>query len=259
MNNLTLEKKDLKSDFKRLGVRSGMNIMVHSSLGQIGWVLGGASTVIEALIELLGSQGTIVMPAATPDCLLPVLENDRMLEGGRTKVAEEIPLFNVSYTPTTMGVIPETFRKWEGTLRSNHPISSVCAHGPLAKEVVGTHQLELSEGVNTPYEKVYMHDFKILLLGVGFNRCTMLHFGESKSNHPRLTKSHYQILEGGHKKWVEVTDMANDNSTYFPLIGKKFVSLGKVAEAKIGNATSYLLSTKELVHFATAFFNKRFK
>lgn len=247
-------KRDLIEDFKKIGIHLGMDLMVHSSLSRLGWVIGGAPTVVAALMECIGPKGTLVMPAATPNCLHPKQWDDiNMPKDWIAKIEENSPLFDVEHTPTTMGAIPETFRNWKGTLRSNHPISSVCVNGKLAPEIIAVHQLELSEGPNTPYEKVYNHDFKILLLGVGFNRCTMLHFGESKSNEPRLTKSCYQVLTGTDKKWIEVTDMANDNGALFPKIGKGFLATGEVKNAKIGEANSFLFSSKALVDFAVGF------
>ncbi|EZH71347.1 hypothetical protein ATO12_08130 [Aquimarina atlantica] len=258
-NNTTpISKKDVLNDLKKIGITEGVNIMVHSSLSKIGWVIGGAYTVVEALVELIGEKGTLVMPAATPYCLHPTQwGDDNIPKKWSTKIAKNLPLFNIKNTPTTMGAIPETFRNWNGSLRSNHPISSVSARGAMAKDIVEEHNLVLSESINTPYEKIYNNDFKILLLGVGFNRCTMLHFGESLSNNPRLTKSKYQIIEDNRKKWVEIADMANDNSTYFPQIGKEFLELKRVRVGKIGSAESMLFSTKELVDFSIQYFNQK--
>ena len=41
--------------------------MVHSSLSKIGWVCGAEVSVIQALLEVVGEEGTIVMPAHTGD------------------------------------------------------------------------------------------------------------------------------------------------------------------------------------------------
>ena len=51
-------KAGIASDLRRLGVSTGQVLMVHSSLSAIGHVLGGAPTVVRALIDVLGPQGT---------------------------------------------------------------------------------------------------------------------------------------------------------------------------------------------------------
>ncbi len=50
----------LRTDFTRLGVVPGMTIMVHSSLGKVGWTVGGPVSVIRALLDILGTDGTLV-------------------------------------------------------------------------------------------------------------------------------------------------------------------------------------------------------
>ena len=57
-----ITKADLKTAFLSVGLQNGATVMVHTSLGKIGYVCGGAQTVIEALIETVGSGGTIMMP-----------------------------------------------------------------------------------------------------------------------------------------------------------------------------------------------------
>ncbi len=53
---------DMKTALKDLGVRKGQAIMVHISLSSLGYVCGGAQSVIEALLESVGDEGTIMMP-----------------------------------------------------------------------------------------------------------------------------------------------------------------------------------------------------
>ena len=51
------DKNSLIADFKALGIKPGMNLLTHSSLRRIGPVDGGADTVIDALLEVLGKDG----------------------------------------------------------------------------------------------------------------------------------------------------------------------------------------------------------
>jgi hypothetical protein len=49
------------------GVRPGGVLLVHSSLRALGWVSGGPLTVVHALLDLLGPDGTLVVPSQTAD------------------------------------------------------------------------------------------------------------------------------------------------------------------------------------------------
>jgi len=57
-------KKDLLEGFRKLGIMPGTVLEVHSSLSSFGYVEGGALTVIDALVESVGIEGSIFMPAS---------------------------------------------------------------------------------------------------------------------------------------------------------------------------------------------------
>jgi hypothetical protein len=81
-------------------------------------------------------------------------------------------------------------------------------------------------------------DSQTLLLGVGFNRCSSLHYAESLV-----------------PNWVEKPDMAFDNGQHFPLVGEKFLLRDRIHRGRIGNADALLFSTRELVEFAESYFS----
>ena len=59
---LVTTKEMIIKELKALGLEKGGAVMVHTSLKSMGYVCGGAQAVIEALIEVVGSDGTIMMP-----------------------------------------------------------------------------------------------------------------------------------------------------------------------------------------------------
>lgn len=247
--------KSLVQDLLRSGLRPGMTVMVHSSLGKTGWTVGGPVSVVRALLHVLGPEGTLVMPAETPQVSDPGGWNDaRVKNEWQDTIRDHLPVFDPQTTPTTMGAIPEAFRTYPGTTRSNHPMVSVCANGRLAEQITGEHSLVFCEGRGTPFEKLYDLDGQTLLLGVGFNRCTSLHYAESLVPKRRTTIHRYPLVIEGVRTWVENEDMANDDGTHFPVVGEQFVASNAVKSGRVGEAESLLFSTRELVDFAESYF-----
>ena len=247
--------KSLVRDLSELGLRSGMTVMIHSSLGNVGWTVGGPVTIIRALIAVLGPKGTLVMPAESPHVSDPSGWNDeRVKEEWHDTIREHLPVFDPRTTPTTMGAIPEAFRTYPGTRRSVHPLVSVCANGHLAGEITRVHSLEFCEGRGTPFEKLYDLDGQTLLLGVGFNRCTSLHYAESLTPNRRRTIHRYPMIVEGQRKWVENEDMANDDGVHFPVVGEEFVATNAIFGGRVGEADSMFFSTRKLVDFAESYF-----
>ncbi|MFV5772313.1 AAC(3) family N-acetyltransferase, partial [Pediococcus acidilactici] len=58
---MLVTKERLVTDFRKLGLKEGMVVIVHSSLSALGWVCGGEVAVIRALMEVVTDRGTIVM------------------------------------------------------------------------------------------------------------------------------------------------------------------------------------------------------
>ena len=247
----------LRMDLATIGVTHGMTLLVHSSLSSIGWVVGGAPTVVRALLCALGESGTLVMPAATPHCTDPATwTSPRLPEAWLEDVREHLPVFDARTTPTTMGAICESFRNWPNTLRSNHPVESVCARGVAAPGIVSEHPLAFSEGPGGPFEKLYNLDCRVLLLGVGFNRCTALHFAESLVDRRRVKTSRFPVLENGKRAWVDVRNVADDNGAHFPAVGQQYVTEEGVRRGRIGDASSVLFPMRSLVQFAVRYFKE---
>lgn len=137
----------LVSSFRTLGLTASDTVIVHASLSSMGWVCGGAETVIEALLEVLGSDGTLVMPTHTAGNTDPKRwANPPVPEAWWPIIRENMPAFDPAKTPSRdMGVIAETFRTWPGVVRSNHPIGSFCARGPHAQRVIADDIFEPGE------------------------------------------------------------------------------------------------------------------
>jgi len=152
------------------GLRRGGIVLVHSSLSSMGYVLGGAETVIRGLLEALGPEGTLLLPTLSYEYV-----------GAHQRV------FDMLHTPSNVGAIPEHFRTREGTLRSICPTHSVCGIGPLAEAILSEHHLgETPCGSHSPFRKLRDLGGQILFLGCGLRPNTSMHGVEELAQPPYL-------------------------------------------------------------------------
>ena len=74
---MTISRQDIEDGLRQLGLTTGDAVEVHSSLSSFGYVDGGAATVVDALMGVIGESGTIVMSAYPLSCPLPLADEDR--------------------------------------------------------------------------------------------------------------------------------------------------------------------------------------
>jgi aminoglycoside 3-N-acetyltransferase len=198
----------IKGDLRRLGVKPSMVLLVHSSLRSLGWVSGGPVAVILALQEVLGSEGTLVMPTHSSGLTDPKdWRNPPVPERWKETIRQTLPAFHPDLTPARkMGCIPETFRKAPGVVRSNHPHDSFAAWGKEATLITQNHGLDFGLGEESPLARIYDLGGWILLLGVGHETNTSLHLAEFRSEFPskREIQQGAPILENGIRRWVKI-------------------------------------------------------
>lgn len=106
----------LAEDLCAIGLQSGSLVIVHSSMKSIGWTAGGPVAVIQALIDAVGDEGTIVMLTHTADNTDPANWGDpRVPKDWQQTIRETTPGFDPAITPTRyMGALVECFRTWPG-------------------------------------------------------------------------------------------------------------------------------------------------
>jgi aminoglycoside 3-N-acetyltransferase len=260
MNDYSMHCKDkIVDDLKNIGIENGDGLFVHASLGSIGTVVGGARAVVEALIEAIGSQGVIAMPAFSSDAYEQILPGDREISSvERERLSNGVLGFDIKTSPVAgMGSIAETFRTWPGTSRSTHPCVSICARGKDSDIYLQKHSLAWACGPDTPLGALLERpNMKILLIGVGWNRCSALHTAETLCNNRRTKVRRFKHQDSGLLQWIETPDVADDGDRLFPLVGADFEQTDQVRAGLIGAANTKICSFPKLVSFATSWLEK---
>lgn len=158
-----MNRDQLKAHFAAMGVERGRTALVHSSFKSLGPVEGGPQAALDALLELLGPDGTLV---------LPTYNFTSWTEGH---------YFDLAHTKSEMGALTEMARRSPRFQRTGHPIYSFAASGRLAGELASVDSVT-SYGPGSVFDRLHSEDAVIVSLGLGFNATfTMTHHVESIS------------------------------------------------------------------------------
>ena len=144
-----LTSKQLLSGFQNLGVKAGDTLLVHSSYKSLGEVDGGPQAVIDALLEALGEDGTLLMPTFNFDFCKGIG-------------------WDVRLTPSQMGYMTNLVRLDPRASRVFHPIYSFAVLGKYA-ETFGNLRYKSSYGANSAFAKLRELDGKIMVIGLSYN------------------------------------------------------------------------------------------
>ncbi|MGW1230491.1 aminoglycoside N(3)-acetyltransferase [Streptomyces sp. NPDC002530] len=242
----------LASELRTLGVRSGETLLVHSSLSSLGWVCGGPVAVVEALLDVLGPRGTLVVPTHSGDNSDPAAwGNPPVPASWWDGIRASTPAYDARTTRCLgVGIVPETLRTWPGALRSAHPQTSFAAVGPRAAGIVDGHALDCRFGEHSPLARLEEAGARILLLGAGFDSCSAFHLAEYRVGRPREPNSFAVVTPQG-RRWTTVEDTAI-SADRFDDLGADFERTHPVLRGRVGRADARLFDLPDAVtHAAT--------
>lgn len=153
--------------FSEVGLSRGDSVLVHSACSTLGPVDGGADTVLDALLEVIGAEGNLMLPTFNYTRPLPE------------------PYFDPTETAGLTGVLAELGRKRPGAVRSLHPAHSVAVIGPDADALTRDHHTLQSFGVGSPIDRLAQTGGKVLLVGVGHVSNSTIHVAEEHAGIPK--------------------------------------------------------------------------
>ena len=205
--------RDIEAGLRQIGVGQGEIVLMHSSLASMGWVVGGADAVVSALLNVLGQDGTLVVP-----------------------------------TFGNLGVLTKVVENDPRAVRSVHPLAAVAAIGKHAADICRDHwNAELAHGPDTPYMRIADLGGWVLLLGVDQDRNTTLHTVEELLHLPYLQTTEEKTFDTPAgpvtKSWPFFPGPHRD------FIGSDALlrASGKMAVGHIGSAVVRLIRSRDLI------------
>lgn len=250
-----LTRTQIAAQLRALGVQTGQTLMVHSSLKSLGsWIPGGAEAVLLAILDVLGADGTLMMPAQSNNNTDPALwVAPPVPESWWPVIRAEMPPFDPRTTQTSgLGVLAEYFRTYPDTLRSNHPNLSFSARGKHAADLLRAQPFDAPFGEDSPLGRFVALGGHILLLGVTHSANTTLHLAEHRADWPskKGIQQGAAVLIDGVRHWVILNETIDYDADDFEQLGDDYErSIGYQA-GKIGQADARLLSAAPLIDFA---------
>jgi len=231
-------KADLKAQMAQMGLKSTDKVLIHTSFKAVGEVEGGPNGLIDAFCEYL-SDGLFVVPTQTWG-----------------HINGEHSVYDVTKTPSNIGVVPNTAAFRKDGIRSMHPTHSVWVHGEGAENLIKNEIKAMSPApLGYFWSNLSEIGAKILLIGVGHNRNTFIH-GVEEVLHigHRFNDTLWQLTRvdaDGNAVTYPFHQYGFDSSVYFGNFDKAMTETGAQHFGKIGNAEVRVVDAAKCAEIVT--------
>jgi aminoglycoside N3'-acetyltransferase len=225
--NIMIPIQEVADQLCTLGVKKGGVLLVHTSFRAVRPIEGGPLGLIEALYDVLGPDGTLVMPAWTGN-------DDEPFEPASTPASPDL------------GVVPDTFWRLPGVIRSNHPVA-FAATGPQAAWITSGPFPVPPRALESPVGHVYELDGQVLFLGVGHDANITLHLAELLAGVPHRVMKYCTLLQDGRPVRIDYGE--NDHCcARFTFADEWLRERGLQSEGRVGHAHARPVDVQALHH-----------
>jgi aminoglycoside 3-N-acetyltransferase len=237
-------------------------VLVHAALRKVGPILGGPDTIVAALRDVLGPDGTILGYADW--------QGQDEIEAHPELHDDHVPFDPLtSRTVRDNGFWPELLRTTPGALRSGNPGASVVALGGRARWFTDDHPIDYGYGPGSPLARLVEADGRTLLLGAPLDTMTLLHHAEHLAAIPhRIRRYDTPMLIDGKTVWRSFEEYDTSEPPGEPgelphdhigRIVEAFLATGNGRRGRIGAAPSVLVNAKDILPFAVRWLEARLK
>ena len=249
----------LAADLVSLGLRPGTVALVHCRMSALGRVIGGAETVIRALLDAVGPRGTLVAYVGWQDG--PPDDLDVLAPGHRELLLAEQPVYDpaVGRARRDHGRVAEALRTWPGAVRSGHPEAGVAAVGREAAAVALPHPLDDAYGAGTPYARIVELGGQVAVLGAPLDTVTLVHHAEAvaRVEGKRRVVWRCPVVADGRREWPTLEDIDTRSGAlpydgitggvdYVEFFARAALERGAGRSGALGAGTAHVLDARAL-------------
>lgn len=227
-----------------IGVKNGALAMVHTAIGGLEILdersraqantLAQAQMLLEDLLGLVGTDGTLVMPT---NAMYQTDELESEIEGVTT--------YDPRRSPCEVGLVNELFWRRKGVKRSLFPFNMLAACGPLADELLHDNLSERRpspHGVDSGYCRISQRNGLVVSVGLPLRECiTIAHVVEEvRTDWPIkdfFTERRYRVVHDGTAKEWTVRLRRGEYAKFCHCrkkVGRDLVAEGIIHEASVG-------------------------
>lgn len=231
-----MDRNDLSREIRAAGVIPGGLLALHSSMKRLGWVDGGPNAVIDAFVDALGPDGTLMVPTFTY---------------GPNHVGRP---FDPETSEPVTGLIPQTFWRRPDAVRSIAPVHSVAAIGARALELTRDHLYSTTLGRQSPFHRLAEWGGSVMLLGCDHTSNSLIHVAESLAEIPYIYTPSPSAPDGFHQirqrdgriKKIQLTEFTGCSKGFFraelPLR-----TAGVIRDGRIGQAAVQVMKASDVL------------
>lgn len=213
-----MTKSEIVAGLQELGLGVGDKVLLHSSLYSLGHVDGGPDTLIDAFLEVLGKEGTLL-----------------------------VPVFGA------LGIVTETLKKRPEAVISPCPVGTLAAIGADAEAVCQDHwKAETAHGENTPFTRLAEMGGYVCLLGCDQDRNTSLHSVEALLRLPYLNSATATFTTPDGQQVTKTWPYYPGPHRDFIGLDHCFLESGAMKISRIGNAQVRLIKSRDLLDIGLA-------
>lgn len=225
---LTITRSDIEDGLRKIGLQRGDTVVLHGSLSSLGVVEDGTDAVVDAVLHVIGAEGTLVVPTFnySPNPFDPFV------------------------TPSVCGRITEAVRMRPDAVRSLHPTHSVAAIGRDAEEITRNHENVHPFGIGSPLYKIFDRNGKVLQIGVGHDTNSIVHVAEELAEVPYVNRIRDVRIAGPRSEIIRVTVRRPGCSRGFPKLEDILEEADAILETVVGEALLRLMLAGAVVNAA---------